>query len=245
MTTDTNNPLTAEVKKIKGKFHPFDYPEIKQLFGDLLGSLFDESGRGAILIATTHVEDHLTALIETVIPKTLSKNHRNRLFKYPGQLSSFSSKIELAYVFKLISKNLYDSLNALRKVRNDAAHSHSKFELHELNEQLKSIYELGPGFSSFIRELSSKALIQHKVEAVKNALATIELTEEEKQGLLENAFTDEKTIEIIEKQVPFWELVYGLSFLCGLLAHNKQSIGKLTQNITIFSDGCIANCRLT
>lgn len=223
--TNTNN------KKIKGEFNPFDYPEIEKLFGDLLDSLFEESGRGAILIAAAHVDDHLTKIVEAILPKDISKNHKDRLFKYPGQLSSFASKIELAYVFRLIGKNLYDSLNAFRKVRNDAAHSTSKFELHELNDQLKSVYELGPGFANFIKEVSSNALIEQKITALKNAFEKEQLSEDEKQEWLERLFKDKDKIEIMEKQVPFWELVYGLTFLCGLLAHNRLRIEKVTSNI--------------
>jgi hypothetical protein len=46
-----------------GTFSPFDYPEIHELFSDLFKELFNESGRGAILISTTYVEQHLTKLI--------------------------------------------------------------------------------------------------------------------------------------------------------------------------------------
>lgn len=215
---------------------PFDYPEIKELFGNLLGNLFDESGRGALLIATSHVDEHLTLLLDASMPGDLSKKHKDKLFKYPGPISSFSAKIELAYVFRLIDRNLYDSLNALRKIRNDAAHSSSKFELHELNEKIKSVYDLGPGFSIFIKTLSSNALIRHKMDSVKDAIAGTELADEVKQKLIEKTFKDEKIIKIMEEQLPFWELTYGLCFLCGLIVHHKQSIKKLTSGINTLSD---------
>jgi len=217
-------------------FSPFDNPEIKKLFSDLLDSLFDESGRGALLIATSHVDDHLTKLIESSLPSDLSNTHKDKLFRYPGPLSSFSSKIELAYVFRLIGKNLYDSLNALRKLRNDAAHSLEKFELHELNEKLKPIYNLGPGVSAVIRETSITALVKFKADLVKKILDESEIEEEAKKEIFEKTFKDKDKLEILEKQIPFWELVYGLSLLCGLIVYYKDKTSKLTKDLRIWSD---------
>lgn len=218
-------------------FSPFEHTEIKKLFGDLLDTLFDESGRGAVLIATTHVDDHLTKLIESILPPDISKNQKDRAFKYPGQLSSFSSKIELAYVFRLINKNLYDSLNALRKIRNDAAHSHSKFELNDLNEQLKQVYDLGPGIPSFIKDVSSKALIQSKMDIVKKNLNESDIPEESKNEIFEKKFKGNKdTVEALEKQVPFWELAFGLSLLCGLIVYFKDKHTLLVKDMNIWSD---------
>lgn len=223
------------MEKQSTNFNPFDYPEIQQLFGDLLDRLFEESGRGALLIATAYVDDHLTKLIEMVMPADLSKNHKDKLFKYPGQLSSFSSKIELAYVFRLISKNIYDSLNSLRKIRNDAAHSPTKFELHELNEKLKLVYNLGPGFSNFIKEISTKALMTHKLGTVKKILDESGLNDESKQEIFEKTFNDKEKIKRLEQEIPFWELAYGLSFLCGIMLFERNSINELTKSMNTFS----------
>ncbi len=219
------------MKKQTEDFNPFNYPEIQQLFGDLLERLFEESGRGALLIATAYVDEHLTKLIEAIVPTDLTKEHRNKIFKYPGHLSSFSSKIELAYVFRLISKNIYDCLNALRKLRNDAAHSPSKFELHELNEKLKLIYNLGPGIPNFIKEVSVNALMTHKIDQVKKLLEESSLDEENKKEIFEKTFKDKEKIKSLEQQVPFWELAYGLSFLCGMLQLERNNIETLTKDI--------------
>lgn len=220
------------MKKNNGNFNPFDYPEIKELFGVLLDRLFTESGRGALLIATTLVDEHLTKLIESILPFESNKQHKEKLFKYPGQLSSFSSRIELAYAFRLISKTLYDSLNALRKVRNDAAHSPNKFELHELNEKLKLVYNLGPGFSNFIKNISTETIVKHKLDIVKDVIDKSELDDKSKQQIFEDTIKDKEGIAIMEKQVPFLELSFGLSFLCGMMSYEKHNIMKLKENMT-------------
>lgn len=215
---------------------PFDHPEITELFNTLLDKLLEESGRGALLIATTHVDDHLTKLIKEVLPKDISKKHTNTLFKYPGALSSFSAKIELAYAFRLINQNLYDCLNALRKIRNDAAHSPSILNLYELNEKLKEIYNLGPTVPNLIREISMKMIVQTKVNAVKNIFDEFEFTDEKKQRQMEEIFADKEKIAVIEKQVPFWELINGLCLICGLIVSQRGKISLLTKDINTWGD---------
>lgn len=54
----------------KKSFSPFDYPEVQELFSHLFDKLLTESGRGAILISTAYVEDHLTKLIEDILPSS-------------------------------------------------------------------------------------------------------------------------------------------------------------------------------
>lgn len=182
---------------------PFDHAEIKHLTGILLNNIFDESGRGAILIATSHVEDHLTKLIEVTLPKGISNNHKNKLLKYPGPLSSFSAKIELAYVFRLINKNLYDSLNSLRKIRNDAAHNPSKFELHELNERLKSVYNLGDGVSNFIKKISTEMIIRKKNALLKNILKNQVFLLRTKRQKLKKYFRTKSILKLLSDRFLF------------------------------------------
>src|SRR5690625_229872 len=229
--------MSTSKTRFRGQFNPFNYSEVKQLFITLLTTLPDESGRGAILIATSHVEDHLTKLIEAVIPETVSRKNKKRLFSYPGNLSSFSSKIELAYIFRLINKNLYNSLNALRKLRNKAAHNSSKFELLELNEELKSIYELGPGLSILIRQVCNQIIVDQKSDQIRSLLISEPtLSIADKKKIFEEIFSKTENIEIMEKQVPYLEMAFGLSFLCGLIVYNKIKIIKLTNDIKVFSD---------
>ena len=217
-------------------FSPFEHPDVQKILGFLIDSLFDESGRGALLIATSHVDDHLTQLLEAAMPSDLSKNHKDKIFKYPGPLSSFASKIELAYVFRLINKNLYDSLNALRRIRNDAAHSPSKFELHELNERLKLVFDLGPGVPNFIKEVSTEAMVDYKMRMIRSRFDESNLDEERRREILNNLINDKERMANLERQVPFWELVYGLSLLCGLLIYERDQVNKLTNDMKLWTD---------
>ncbi len=131
---------------------------------------------------------------------------------------------------------MYDSLNALRKIRNDAAHSTNKFELQQLSEKLKPVYNLGPGIQTFIKDISTRSIVTNKFKRVEMGLAESDLNNEEKQKMLEGIFQDEKNIRLLEQQIPFWELLYGLTLLCGLLVDKRNKIDKLMCEINTLGD---------
>ena len=187
---------------------PFDYPEIKKLFSHLLDSLLEESGRGAVLIGTTHVDDYLLKLISDSLPNQ-ENGFKNRLLNYPGPLSSFSARIELAFAFRLIHRNLYDALNALRKVRNDAAHSSASFSLTEFQDRMTKVYQLGPGFPDFIRTEARRMLVTTKVEMVKKLFDENDIPEELREQHIKRFSSDESILKSLEEQAPQWEPMCG------------------------------------
>ena len=69
----------------------FEYPETFETFDVLLDKLLNETARGAVLIGTSHVEEHLENLILRILPSD-KKQFTTKLFNYPGSLSSFSAK---------------------------------------------------------------------------------------------------------------------------------------------------------
>jgi len=215
---------------------PFEHPEIKKLLDILIESLFKESGRGAILIATPHIEQHLKELIETMLPKEYSRNQKNKIFNYPGSLSSFSAKIELAYAFRLIGEQLYKNLSAFRKLRNDAAHKTEDFELHELNDRLAEIFNMGQDIPRYIREISASALIESKLTAMYRMMSEFDLTEDEKQKQLRRIMEEKEGLKMLEKQLPFWELMMGVCLLCWLIIINKEKISSLMEGKTTIAN---------
>lgn len=207
-------------------FKPFHYPEVQELFSQLYNKLLNESGRGALLVATTHVEEFLTSLIEAAMPQEITAKHKKEIFNFRGPLGTFSSKIELSYVFGLINKRLYDSLTALRGLRNDAAHKPHDIKLHELNEKMKVIFDLGPDIPIHIKNISMKALVDSKFLAFKEIFDSENITNEEARKMVDDIFSKKENIEILEKQAPFWELIIGLSFVCGLMVYKKNELLK-------------------
>lgn len=205
-----------------------EYPEYREVAGQLLDKLLNESGRGAILIGTSHVDEHLTMLIEAVFPSN-RKVYKNRLLKYPGPISSFSAKIELAYAFRLIDETLYNSLNALRKIRNEAAHSSSAFDLVDIAEKIKLVYSLGPGVPDVIKRRATEIMVTMKFENINRMFDENKVEDEIRKQVITDLLNDKDSMGTLEKQAPHWELICGLSLICGFIAHEKDSVLTLAK----------------
>ena len=80
----------------------------------------EQTDRGAALICATWLDEELSAAIKT---KFINSDNEKRVFESNCPLSTFSSKIEIAYSLGLLSKRNYSDLTIIRKIRNDFAHS--------------------------------------------------------------------------------------------------------------------------
>jgi len=209
----------------------YDYPEFSETLDDLLDKLLNESGRGAILIGTSYVEEHLEKFILKILPNN-QKKYTSRLLNYPGPLSSFSAKLELSYAFRLIPEDIYNALNNLRKYRNEAAHSSKDFCLTKLD--LDKVFNLGEGWRTMINESSASLMLKLKVESLKISLSKIDGMDEEKiNESISSKFQEKDSMEILEKQWPHWKLILGLSFICGLLRfYSDETLDNLGSNNT-------------
>jgi hypothetical protein len=95
-------------------------------------SLLKESDKGCLLLAVGIFDK----LLENILGAAILSNLNGKLpkeflavalFGDNGTLHMFSSKINVAHAFCLISKDEFDALHALRKLRNEAAHCYFEF----------------------------------------------------------------------------------------------------------------------
>lgn len=209
---------------MKNEFSLLDDAEMEKILFDLMKILLQESGRGAILVGSAYVESFLEKFIIDTLPDSLNKKHRNKLFNYPGPLSSFSAKIELSYVFRLINKNLYDSLNYLRRMRNEAAHSYNEIILTEIIQKIDNIFDFGPSFPNYIRDAAMRLLVNYKVDGLKKIIDDSGLANQDKDEMLRSALLSSETEKVLNEQLPFWQLVIGLTFICRIIKLEKEEI---------------------
>jgi DNA-binding MltR family transcriptional regulator len=204
---------------------PLDHPDAQAVFKELLASLTAESDRGAILIGAAHVDNCLRDLMDAVFPARMGKKHREALLEYPGPLSSLSGKVQVAYATRLIPRSVYDATNALRKIRNDAAHHPTSFDLADQVERVKQIYAaLGATLPSGLRMLSLEMILDYKVHVLLTAAREAKEREPDlafDMGTREDAIRfiadAPEVMEAMEKQVPRWELAIGIALLCSLI----------------------------
>lgn len=209
-----------------------DIPGMAGLFEDLL--TLKESDRGVVLIGAAHVDNHLRHLFEAVLPKDLASDRRRQLLSYPGPLSSFNARVEVAYGTRLIDRRLYDALNALRKIRNEVAHSAAAFQLRGQADRLRQIYALGPGVDEEIPRLAAKILSRAKIDVAEDH----ERKRVEKEPGAEPLFSnrgalidyigrDAEIMEAMRDEVPQIEIAVAVTLICGAIVHHKEKAASL------------------
>lgn len=92
-----------------------------ELFKKYAIILSEESDKGAVLVASSVIEEALKELIQSRLLVSKSKN--DLLFDGEGApLSTFSSRIELAWRIGVINDVHRDTLTIFRRLRNEFAH---------------------------------------------------------------------------------------------------------------------------
>ena len=100
--------------------------------------LAEESDRGAVIVAAAILEDDLAKVLETIlVANDVPEKHRKEMFDVNGPLSSFSSKMLICYGFGLISRDVFDDLTKIRRLRNRFAHSSGDVDF--FSEEINSI----------------------------------------------------------------------------------------------------------
>jgi hypothetical protein len=90
---------------------------------DLQAELTGSSDRSAVITLSVFLDDAVEFLLATNIRRQNTKPEFDNAFRFEGPLGTFSARIEIAYLFKLIDETLRDQLNNIRELRNACAHS--------------------------------------------------------------------------------------------------------------------------
>jgi len=80
-----------------------------------------QADRGAAIIACAYLEEFLVTAITSLLVD--DKNGIEKMFTGMGPLATFSAKIEIAYLLKVITQDAAQDMHKIRKIRNDFAHN--------------------------------------------------------------------------------------------------------------------------
>jgi DNA-binding MltR family transcriptional regulator len=84
-------------------------------------TLTEETDRGCALMAAAYLDDELGEMIRANLVQ--NKKVLTAVFENNGPASTFSARIDLAYLCGLLSSDARHDLHLLRKIRNDFAHN--------------------------------------------------------------------------------------------------------------------------
>lgn len=93
---------------------------------DFTKEAYKDSDRGCAITMAAFLDAHLQKLLASVLIR--APGVLKRLFEWPGPLSSFSAKIQMAYALRLLHHYEHRDLNRVNKIRNAFAH-----DLHGLS----------------------------------------------------------------------------------------------------------------
>jgi hypothetical protein len=227
----------CEIRDCPMSRSPLENPEIRKLFSELAPVLIAESDRGAVLIGTAHVDEHLKEMFHSLMPAGMPKADKRKLLRYSGALGSLGSRIDIAYSTRLINQNLYASLNTLRKVRNDAAHAAEPFDLKTQEHRICKLYDLGPGVSGFVNRSSLELLLQIKTDAMLCMKDEIngEPCFKTPQEVINYISSSEELLHIFQEQALRLELAIGICIICALLLCIRDDHRALLGDISTVS----------
>ncbi len=118
-----------------------------------VADLHNESDRGAIILASTSIEDMLEYEIFKRLPGLFKDDAmRRKIFESDGLLASFSKKIEMAYALGIIDGDYKKKIDLIREIRNACAHSRKPLAMDKevLQEPCRII------ISDFIDDIKDK-----------------------------------------------------------------------------------------
>jgi hypothetical protein len=205
-----------------------DDAHVMQVFTEVREVIMGESDRGAVLVGADAVNKHLQFLIERLLPDDMQdKETKNRLFNYPGMLSSFAAKTDFARASEMIGSNVYESIWKLRKLRNDVAHSLGSFQLADHQQTLREMAELSDSMAEFISLTARKMLMDDLIARLKG------LTLEGPSGEAVPAFSDvsdivdrigktPESVRLLQQKATKLEFALIIGFVCGFLAAHRE-----------------------
>jgi hypothetical protein len=202
-------------------------PETDAAFNNALTRFLTESDRGAVLIAAETVSNHLEESFRHLSPEFFVPRLRT-ILNYPGALSSLSSRADAAALIGLLSENGYNAIRLLRRIRNNAAHSHGDFTLTAEAQRMKEMLgHLGDNIPYALRNMGMGILLRIAFDSLKKS--GVEMATKFGRNPFE---TDEQIAEsvkdhpnaknLLEQRLPRMELGLAIWLLIGLMTLQRD-----------------------
>ncbi|MGY4371111.1 hypothetical protein ACVW1A_007176 [Bradyrhizobium sp. LB1.3] len=116
---------------------------------DLLRILHRQSQAGSVLVTAGLIEDELEKLLLSA-GRPLENKTAKEIFGAMGPLHGFSAKIEIAYMFELINRDVRDDLRIIKGIRNKFAHTsrYVFFESQHIDRECRKLSNWSEGLGN-------------------------------------------------------------------------------------------------
>ena len=121
-----------------------------------------ETDTGIAIVSAAYFDECLKNLFFLGIDNT-SKSQFDKLVNFGGPLGTFSSRINLAFGFSMISKDTHQSLDSIRKIRNEFAHS--PFDITFNTERIRNkVIEIKQNHKKFLLEVRKSKKLRNSTK---------------------------------------------------------------------------------
>lgn len=127
-----------------------------------------------VIVSASIIEDWLTMAIKSKLRPGMSLNFEARIFRNYGPLSTFSSRIDIAYAMEIISDEMFDDLRAIKDVRN--AFAHAKQVIFFGSDELTPLFQKFRGWTHGASQIDlfdakiKKCIFRFQSQAARSAL---------------------------------------------------------------------------
>ncbi|MFC5420390.1 hypothetical protein ACFPOB_12555 [Bosea eneae] len=204
-------------------------PDVAGAFERMLDEFSRETDRGSILIAADTVSAHLERIILALAPETFTAKRVKGLLNYPGPLSTFAARADIAFMAGFIGENAHRSIDLLRGLRNKAAHSQGAFSLADHRKILRGICDLGPGTAAGVNRFAVELILRSVVDRLLGRGVELEAEIGSNPFASPSDIIDELSarpehMKLLEDRLPRMELAFGIWILLGLITHQKKAM---------------------
>ena len=214
--------------------HFLDNPEINSYINKKLHILVNESDRGAVLLGMSQVDNELQKLLTNIAPKNMTNQEKNWIEK-----ASLASKLNIAYTCRLLPRNIFESINKLRKIRNAVAHNVETFNLKNYETLLKEVFELlGEGTNTFIHNTSLTYMIESRISqimSVKHPENQDKYIFEDRTSALNYIAEHKEVQDKIEEPMFKMKLAIGILLISGIIIYDRDKSLKILLDDKVIS----------
>ncbi len=185
-----------------------------------------ESDRGAVLIATELVAEQLELLFRATAPADMSVKRVRAILECPGVLSGLAAKIDIGLMCGLFGARLGNALHALRRLRNDCAHSAQAFRLRDRWQDYRKAFALGDGLPEWINRTVLEVTMKGVVARLQEIRMPNDLGGEPAfktpDEVLKHLEDHPDLLADLGETMPRRELAVATAMMCGLVILHRE-----------------------
>lgn len=204
-----------------------DHPAVKKYLRDLFPLLVSESDRGAVLLGMSHIDEQLNLMFAEILPVGISNKRKKEIFSHTGPFGSISSKLDVAYVCRLLPLELVQAIHSFRKIRNDLAHKTKSFKLDDHEDRIHQIFStIGQGIDVALNRMAIEVLMKNMLQKLVETKHPVDEGKPlftDMDSALQYLSDNGEVLNVLDEQRLRWEIGIGIGVICGLIIYHRDS----------------------